>query len=133
MAARRKRKVRWPRMDRSDIPLRDIVSEYLQYHDGLDHSPKTTRWYADVLFALNRFLGEEALLADLTGPRLRPYQSHFRSRSRRALVDQYTKYAEQLGFDYPRSKNMLKRIADSWASHARMADMESELREDLSD
>ncbi len=72
-------------------------------------------------------------LDDLTGPRLRPYQSHLRSRSRRALVDQYTKYAEQLGFDYPRSKNMLKRIADSWASHARMADMESELREDLSD
>ena len=51
----------------------------------------------------------------------------------RALVDQYTEYAERLGFEYPRTKNMLKRIADDWAKHARRQDMESELREDLAD
>ena len=83
MAARRKIMVRRPRMDKSGIPLRDVVSEYLQYHDGLNHSPATTRWYADILLALNRFLGEEATLGDLTVPRLRAYQSHLRSRSRR--------------------------------------------------
>jgi len=51
----------------------------------------------------------------------------------RVLVDQYARYAEQLGFDYPRTKNMLKRIADNWANDARREDMESELREDLAD
>ncbi|MEX0799587.1 MAG: phage integrase SAM-like domain-containing protein [Dehalococcoidia bacterium] len=67
-------------MDETGIPLRDLISEYLQYHDGLNHSPATTRWYADILFPLNAFLGEEAVLADLTVPRLRAYQSHLRSR-----------------------------------------------------
>ena len=51
----------------------------------------------------------------------------------RALVDQYRDYAERLGFEYPRTKNMLKRIADKWGRHARMEDMEAELREDLAD
>lgn len=51
----------------------------------------------------------------------------------RALVDQYKDYAERLGFEYSRTKSMLSRIADNWAGHARMEDMESELREDLAD
>jgi len=81
MAAQRKRrKVTWPAMNKDDIPLRNVIGEYLQYHDGLNHSPKTVRWYSDILFALNAFLGRKAHLADLTVPRMRAYQSHLRSR-----------------------------------------------------
>ena len=80
MAARRRRKVTWPKMNKDDIPLRNVIGEYLQYHDGLNHSPKTVRWYSDILLALNAFLGAEAQLADLTVPRLRAYQSHLRTR-----------------------------------------------------
>jgi len=81
MAAQRKRrKVTWPKMNKDDIPLRNVIREYLQYHDGLNHSPKTVRWYSDILFALNRFLSVEAQLADLTISRLRAYQSHLRAR-----------------------------------------------------
>ena len=44
MAARRRRKVTWPIVNKDDIPLRNVIEEYLQYHDGLNHSPKTVRW-----------------------------------------------------------------------------------------
>lgn len=54
-------KVRRPKLDKSQIPLRDVVSDYLQHHDGLSHSPATTRWYADILFAPNCFLSDEAV------------------------------------------------------------------------
>lgn len=80
MAARRRRKVTWPAMNKDDIPLRNVIEEYLQYHDGLNHSAKTVRWYYDILSALNAFLGARAQLADLTVQRLRAYQSHLRTR-----------------------------------------------------
>lgn len=81
MAAQpRRRKVTWPKMNKDDIPLRNVIGEYLQYHDGLNHSPKTVRWYSDILFALDAFLGGKAKLANLTVPHLRAYQSHLRAR-----------------------------------------------------
>ncbi len=66
MAARRRRKVAWPKMNKDDIPLRNVIEEYLQYHDGLNHSPKTLRWYSDILSALSTFLGAAARLGGLT-------------------------------------------------------------------
>ncbi len=30
MAARRRRKVAWPKMNKDDIPLRNVIEEYLQ-------------------------------------------------------------------------------------------------------
>lgn len=35
-------------MNKHDIPLRNVIGEYLQNHDGLNHSPKTVRWYSDL-------------------------------------------------------------------------------------
>ena len=35
MAARRRRKVTWPIVNKDDIRLRNVIEEYLQYHDGL--------------------------------------------------------------------------------------------------
>lgn len=80
MAAKRRRKVTWPTVNKDDIPLCNVIEEYLQYHDGLNHSPKTIRWYSDILSALNVFLRSEARLGDLTVRRLRAYQSHLRAR-----------------------------------------------------
>ena len=80
MAARRRRKVTWPIVNKDDIRLRNVIEEYLQYHDGLNHSPKTVRWYSDILSALKVFLDGDARLADLTVRRLRAYQSHLRAR-----------------------------------------------------
>ncbi|MEE8201093.1 MAG: hypothetical protein V3R29_07985 [Candidatus Acidoferrales bacterium] len=59
-AKRRRRKVTWPIVNKDDIPLRNVIEEYLQYHDGLNHSLKTIRWYSDILSALNLFLGVDA-------------------------------------------------------------------------
>jgi len=75
MTARRRRKVTWPAMHKDDIPLRSVIEEYLQCHDGLNHSPKTVRWYSDILSALNAFLGARVRLADLTVQRLLPKRS----------------------------------------------------------
>lgn len=55
-------------------------NEYLQYHDALNHSPKTVRWYSDMLSALNTFLGVDVRLGELTVQCVRAYQSHLRSR-----------------------------------------------------
>ena len=79
-ATRRRRKVTWRTMKKDEILLSKVIEEYLQYHDGLNHSPHTIRWYSDILSALSAFLGAEARLRDLTVQRIRAYQSHLRSR-----------------------------------------------------
>ncbi len=80
MAAKSRRKVTWPRMKKDGIPLKNVIEEYLQYHDALNHSPKTVRWYSDILLAFNAYLGHGSCLADITMQRLRSYQSHLRAR-----------------------------------------------------
>ncbi len=80
MAARTRRKVTWHTVNKDDIHLGSVVEEYLQYHDGLNHSPSTIRWYSDILSGLSGFLGPDARLRDVTVQRVRAYQSHLRSR-----------------------------------------------------
>jgi site-specific recombinase XerD len=80
MARHVRHKVSWHKLNKDDIPLRGVIDEYLQYHDALNHSPKTVRWYSDILLALNAFLGANALLGELTVQRVRAYQSHLRAR-----------------------------------------------------
>ena len=80
MTAQPRRKVTWQTVKKQEIKLSAVIEEYLQYHDGLNHSPKTIRWYADILGALNSFLGDAATIGDVAVPRLRAYQSHLRAR-----------------------------------------------------
>jgi len=80
MAAQPRRKVTWKTMKKNDIKLSAVIEEYLQHHDGRNHSPKTVRWYADILGALNAFLGPNADLGDLSPTVIRAYQSHLRTR-----------------------------------------------------
>src|SRR3990172_2500882 len=75
MAAHARRKVSWHNVNKDDIPLSSVIDEYLQYHDALNHSPKTVRWYSDILSALNDFLGADARLRELAVQRVRAYQS----------------------------------------------------------
>jgi site-specific recombinase XerD len=80
MAAQPRRKVTWKTVKKEELKLSAVIEEYLQHHDGLNHSPKTVRWYADIIGALSAFLGFDATLGDLTSARLRTYQSHLRAR-----------------------------------------------------
>lgn len=73
MAARRRRKVTWPIVNKDDIPLRSVIEEYLQYHDGLNHSPKTVRWYSDMLGRFADALGPEARTRDIDAETVRRY------------------------------------------------------------
>ena len=61
------REVTWYTVNKDDIHLRSVIEEYLQYHDGLNHSLKTIRWYSDILLALSGFLGTDTRLRDPTG------------------------------------------------------------------
>jgi hypothetical protein len=57
MAAQPRRKVTWQTVKKNDIKLSAVIEEYLHHYGGRNHSPKTVRWYADILAALNVFLG----------------------------------------------------------------------------
>lgn len=80
MTAKTRRRVTWQTMNKEEIKLSRILEEYLNYHEALNHSPKTLSWYSDILSALHGFLGNEASLGDLTIERIRGYQSHLRHR-----------------------------------------------------
>jgi integrase/recombinase XerC/integrase/recombinase XerD len=80
MTAQTRRKVTWKTVKKTQINLSAVVEEYLQHHDGRNHSPKTIRWYTDILTALNAFLGPDTALGDLSAASVRAYQSYLRSR-----------------------------------------------------
>jgi hypothetical protein len=103
-------------VNKDDIPLRNVIDEYLQYHDGLNHSPKTVRWYSDILLSLNVFLGGDARLADLTVRRLRAYQSHLRARCKpngKPLTDE-TLHDHTRGRS-PRLASLADRLVGTWS------------------
>lgn len=80
MAAQPRRKVTWQSVKKNSIKLEAVIEEYLQHHHGLNHSPKTIRWYADILGAFNAFLGPDTALEELSSAGIRAYQSHLRTR-----------------------------------------------------
>ncbi|MEX2390117.1 MAG: tyrosine-type recombinase/integrase [Dehalococcoidia bacterium] len=67
-------------MHKDDIKLTELLAEFLEYHEALNHSPKTVRWYSDIITALCRFIGPDPDLGELTLPQIRAYQSHLRKR-----------------------------------------------------
>jgi site-specific recombinase XerD len=83
MAAKsRRRRATWQTVHKNDIKLSELLAEFLEYHEALNHSPKTVRWYSDIIAALYRFLGPDPCLGELTLPRIRAYQSHLRKRTK---------------------------------------------------
>lgn len=74
MASQRRRIRRWHEVDKSEIPLEKLIGSFLTNQEDRNHSPKTVRWYADMLGRFARFLGEDARLRDLTLDAVRSYQ-----------------------------------------------------------
>jgi site-specific recombinase XerD len=69
-------------MQKTDIYLTSVIDEYLNYHEGLNHSKATIRWYADILRPVAAFLGAEARLRDLSIQGIRAYQSELRGKGK---------------------------------------------------
>ena len=55
-----------------DIRVTDLVQQFLVYQEDCNHSPKTVRWYSDMLGRLAKSLGPEARLRDIDGGRREP-------------------------------------------------------------
>ncbi len=64
---------RWQDVDKTNIRLSDLIRQYAMYHEDRNHSPKTVRWYSDMLGRLADSLGSEARLKDLTVEAIREY------------------------------------------------------------
>jgi len=61
-------------VDKTGIPVTDLVRSFLMYQEDRNHSPKTVRWYRDMLGRFAEFLGEDARLRDVTVDSIRAYQ-----------------------------------------------------------
>ena len=76
----RPRTRRWQEVDKSDIRLDSAIQSYLMYHEDRNHSPKSVRWYADMLRRFADSLGPEARLGEIDADGIRKYMRSVRER-----------------------------------------------------
>jgi hypothetical protein len=62
MAAKRSR---WPDVDKSEVPVKQLIQSFLLYHEDQNHTPKTVEFYDEKLNRFLKVIGEEAKLCDL--------------------------------------------------------------------
>jgi integrase/recombinase XerC/integrase/recombinase XerD len=81
MATRRRRKG-WNEVDKSQIPVSEVLQAYLMYQEDRNHSPKTIRWYRDLVGRFATSLGPDAQLGDVTPEAIRSFQRGLRQSDR---------------------------------------------------
>jgi integrase/recombinase XerC/integrase/recombinase XerD len=59
------KKQSWAEMEKSEIPLTDLKRAFEVYNRTTNKSPRTIHWYNEKLELFQRFLGPEAVLADI--------------------------------------------------------------------
>jgi site-specific recombinase XerD len=69
----------WHDVDKSDIRLEDVLRSFLMHQEDRNHSPKTVRWYSDMLGRFVEALGPEARLRDIDAAAVRRYLRGVRS------------------------------------------------------
>lgn len=60
-------------MDKSDIRLEEVLRQYLMYQEDRNHSPRTVRWYSDMIRRFADWLGPDARLGDINASAVRGY------------------------------------------------------------
>jgi len=60
-------------VDKSNIPVTELVRSFLMHQEDRNHSPKTVRWYSDMLGRLADALGPEARTRDIDAEAVRRY------------------------------------------------------------
>lgn len=76
----RTRRRRWQDVDKSDVRLDSVVQLYLMYQEDKNHSPKTIRWYSDMIRRFAEWLGPDAKIKDINGDAIRGYLRSVRER-----------------------------------------------------
>ena len=71
--ARKRRRRGWSDVDKSDIPVSELLQSFLMDQEDRNHSPKTLRWYSHMLGRFVATLPAEALLREIDAPAIRAY------------------------------------------------------------
>jgi site-specific recombinase XerD len=83
------KKQRWAEMNKSKTPLSELRTAFRFYNQTNNKSRHTLRWYDDRLDLFIRFLGEDAVLGDLTIPNVRAFIADLQSRDVRHLNNRF--------------------------------------------
>jgi site-specific recombinase XerD len=67
-------------VDKQDIKLSSVIQLYLMYQEDCNHSPKTVRWYSDMLRRFSEWLGPDAQIKDIKNDAIRDYLRSIRER-----------------------------------------------------
>lgn len=73
-------RTRWSDMDKRHIPFAALREAYSVYNRTTGKSPATVRWYDDKLALFERFVGTDAMLADLNVSSVRDYVGDLQGR-----------------------------------------------------
>jgi integrase/recombinase XerC/integrase/recombinase XerD len=68
-------------VDKTQIPVTNLIKSFLMYQEDRNHSPKTVEWYEGMLGRFSRFLGAEATAGQLDIDVVRRYQRFLRGES----------------------------------------------------
>src|SRR3954469_14515301 len=74
-------KQNWRTMDKSHTPLEQLRREFGLFNRTTNKSPRTVAWYDDKLLSLQRFLSDEATLADFTVANARAFIAGMQART----------------------------------------------------
>src|SRR6266542_1769254 len=69
----RTRRKRWQGVDKSNVRLDSVIQLYLMYQEDKNHSPKTVRWYSDLLRRFSEYLRRDAMIKDITPDAIKCY------------------------------------------------------------
>ena len=75
------KKQSWAEMDKSQTPFGKLQAAFEVYNRTTNKSPRTIYWYNEKLGLFHRFLGPEAVLADVTIANVRGFVADLQSRT----------------------------------------------------
>ena len=78
----RTRRQGWCNVDKADIPVSDVLQAFLMHNEDRNHSPKTVRWYSEMLGRFAASLRPDARVGDIAPDAIRSYQRGLRDSKR---------------------------------------------------
>jgi site-specific recombinase XerD len=75
------KKQSWAEMDKTGIPLSNLVEGFALYNRTTNKSPRTVNWYTERLGLFLRFAGEDATLADISIANVRRFIAELQGRT----------------------------------------------------
>lgn len=64
----------WKKVHTSEIPVTDLVKQFVMSREDLNHSPRTVQWYDTMLRRFASSLGSNARLGDINSESVRNFQ-----------------------------------------------------------